>query len=64
MSPDAQCFKCKHLLWVGWSADIKERKGNKTQNIKDGVRVAYTLLSLTHVRIDFISMQVILHSQT
>lgn len=25
---------------------------------------AYTLLPLTHVRIDFISMQFILHSQT
>lgn len=48
----------------GWAGQLKsERKGNKTQNIKHGVRVAYTLLSLTHIRTDLISMQVILYSQ-
>lgn len=46
---------------VSWT---KEKKRSKTQNIKGGVRVAYILLSLTYVRLDFISMQVILHSHT
>lgn len=52
-----------NMPW-GWAGQLKpERKGNKTQNIKGGVGVAYTLLSLTHARTDLTSMQVILYSQ-
>lgn len=61
--PWCPVFQCKDTEGglVSWN---QREERNKPSKIKGGVTAAHTLLPLTHIRIDFISMQIIFHSQT